>query len=217
MKHVFGPDKPDYVVDSWPGQFTEYFNWLGYLLPLPDVVSVITTRKENGASNACPSGIGMLVGACNEFSSLIAVYTNYHTYGNILREKEWCINIPHASMAPMWDRTIRNNNPESDELTDAGFTVEPSQTIKAPRIAECIVNLECRLEWDHPLYEGSNMHLFCGRITALAIDESLINCGTDERLRAINPSYLVQGQINPLTGQSLDPARLLTILEHDLK
>lgn len=217
MKHVFGPDKPEYVVDGWPGQFTNVFCWLSYLLPLPYTISVITTRKENGAPNACPSGVGMLIGAGNEFSSLIAVYTHHHTYENILREKEWCINIPHSTMAPMWDRTIRNNGPENDEITDAGFTVEPSQTIKSPRIAECLINLECRLEWDRLLYEGSNTHLFCGHITALAMDESLVNCGTDERLRALNQSYGVQGQINPFTGQSLDPAMLLTILQHDLK
>ena len=212
MKHVFGPDKPEWVVDEWPGQFT-----LDYLFPVPSAISVITTRKENGASNACPDAGGMFLGGANEFSALIAIHSHVHTYTNILREKEWCINFPHHTMAPMWDKTIRNNGPENDELTDAGFTVESGQTIKAPRIAECLVNLECRLEWDSPLYEGSNMHLFCGRVTALAMDESLVNCGADERLRTMGLLYLVQGQINPFTGQRLDSSRLLTILQHDLR
>jgi hypothetical protein len=60
------------------------------------------------------------------------------------------------------------------------------------------------------------MHLFCGRITALAMDESLVNCGAEERLRAMGLSYLVMGQINPLTGQTLDPSRQLNVLQHDL-
>lgn len=216
MKQVFGPDRPEYVVDGWPGQFTEVFCWLSYLFTLPGAISVITTRKEDGAPNACPSAT-ILVGGRDEFSSLVEVGTGYHTYSNVLREKEWCVNFPHSRMAPMWDRTIRNNGPENDEITDAGFTVESSQTISAPRIAECLVSLECRLEWDRPLYEGGGSHLFCGRIVGLALDESLINCGMDERLRALGLSYLVQGQINPLTGQSMDPARLLTILQHDLQ
>lgn len=216
MKHVFGPEKPEYVVDGWPGQYTAIFSWLESLFTLPRAVSVITTCKENGAPNACPDAWGTLIGGGNEYSSLIAVYLHYHTYANILREKEWCINFPDFTMAPMWDRTIRNNGPENDELTDAGFTVEPGQTVKAPRIAECLVNLECRLEWDRPLYERSNVHLFCGRITALAMDESLVSCGAEERLRAMGLSYTVMGQTNPFTGEKLDPSRQLNILQHDL-
>jgi flavin reductase (DIM6/NTAB) family NADH-FMN oxidoreductase RutF len=216
MKHVFGPDRPDYVVDGWPGQFTAIFSWLDCLFTLPRPVSVITTRKENGAPNACPDAWGTLIGGGRDYSSFIAVYLHYHTYANILREKEWCINYPDSTMESKWDQTMRNNGPGNDEITDAGFTVEPAQTIQAPRIAECLVNLECRLEWDRPLYEGSNMHLFCGRITALAMHDSLVHCGQDERLRAMSLSYLVHGQMDPLTGQGLDPSRQLNVLQYDL-
>ncbi len=217
MKHIFGPDKPEYVVDGWPGQYTTIFSWLESLFTLPRAVSVITTRKENGAPNACPDAWGTLIGGGNDYSSLIGVYLHYHTYANILREKEWCINFPDFTMESKWDQTMRSNGPENDEVTDAGFTVEPAQTIKAPRIAECRVNLECRLEWDRPLYDGSNMHLFCGRVSALAMDESLVSCDTEERLRAMSLSYLVMGQMNPLTGQESDPSKHLTILQHDIR
>ncbi len=215
MKHVFGPDKPEYVVEGWPGQFT-IFSWLDKLFALPRAVSVITTRKENGAPNACPDMWGMLIGGGNEYSALIAVYLHYHTYENILREREWCINFPDCTMESKWYQAILSNGPENDEISDAGFTVEPGQTVKAPRIAECLVNLECRLEWNRPLYEGSNMHLFCGRVTALAVDDSLVNCGAEERLRAMSLSYTVQGQINPLTGEGLNPSMQLRMVQHDL-
>ena len=216
MKHVFGPEKPEHVAEGWPGQFTTIFSWLDCLFTLPRPVSVITTRKANGAPNACPDAWGTLLGGGEDYSSLIAVYHHYHTYENILREREWCINFPDSTMESKWDQTMRSNDPDNDEITDAGFTVEQAQTVQAPRIAECLINLECRLEWDRPLYEGSNMHLFCGRITALAMDESLMHLGQDERLRAMSLSYLVHGQINPLTGALLDPSRQLTILRHDL-
>jgi len=215
MKHVFGPEKPDFVREGWPGQFT-IFSWLDKLFTLPRAVSVITTRKENGAPNACPDMWGILIGGGTEYSSLIAVYLHYHTHANILREREWCVNLPTSSMESKWEQTMALNGPENDEISDAGFTVEPGQTVSAPRIAECLVNLECRLEWDRPLYEGSNVHLFCGKVTAVAIDESLIRCGPEERLRALDLSYNVQGQINPLTGESLSPSKQLTILRHDL-
>jgi flavin reductase (DIM6/NTAB) family NADH-FMN oxidoreductase RutF len=105
---------------------------------------------------------------------------------------------------------------DKDSQVDAGLTVEPGETVKAPRIGECLVNLGCRLEWERSLYEGSNVHLFCGRVTAVAVHESLIACGPEERLRVLDLSYCVQGQINPLTGESLSPSRQMTILQHDL-
>jgi flavin reductase (DIM6/NTAB) family NADH-FMN oxidoreductase RutF len=42
--------------------------------------------------------------------------------------------------------------------------VEPAQEIKAPRIAECPINLECRLEWHRRLYEGSIWVLAAGKV-----------------------------------------------------
>jgi flavin reductase (DIM6/NTAB) family NADH-FMN oxidoreductase RutF len=216
IKHIFGPDKPEYIIDGWPGQYTAIFSWLESLFTLPRAVSVITTCKENGAPNACPDAWGTLIGGGKDYSSLIAVYRHYHTFENILRDREWCINFPDYTMESKWNKTMRINDIDNDEITDAGFTVEPSHTIKAPRIAECLVNLECQLEWNRPLHEGSNMHLFCGRITALAMDDSLICCNAEERLRALDLSYLVMGQMNPLTGQKSDPSKQLTILQHDL-
>ncbi len=216
MKHVFGPDRPEYVVEEWPGQYTAIFSWLESLFTLPRPVSVITTRKENGAPNACPDAWGTLVGGGGNYCSLIGVYRHYHTYANILREKEWCINYPDFTMESKWYQTIQGNGAENDEITDAGFSAEPAETISAPRIAECLVSLECRLEWDRPLCEGSDMHLFCGRVSVLAMDESLVSCSAEERLRAMSLSYHVMGQMNPLTGQTSDPSKQLTILQHDL-
>lgn len=215
MKHVFGPEKPDVVSEVWPGQFTAG-PWLETLFALPRMIWVITTRKENEASNACPDDSGVLIGGGTEYSSLIAVSLDGHTYTNILREKEWCINLISSSMESKWRKTIECNGPDNDELSDAGFTIERGETVKAPRIGECLVNLECRLEWNRSLYEGSKTQLFCGRITAVAVHESLIGCGTEERLRALELSYCVQDQINPVTGEHLTPYTLLSILPQSL-
>ena len=88
MRHVFAPDKPEYVVDGWPGQFTSIFSWLDRLFALPRPVSVITTRKGNGTPNPCPDAWGALIGGGNDYSSLVPVCLHDHTYANILRERE---------------------------------------------------------------------------------------------------------------------------------
>ena len=210
MKHLFGPEKPEAVKEVWPGQFTES-SWLESLLALPRPIAVITTRKENGASNACPGDVGLLVGGGTEYSSLIAVAVGGHTYANILREQEWCINLISSSMEAKWRKTIQCNGPENDELSDAGFALERGETVRAPRIGDCLVNLECRMEWNRPLHGESRTHLFCGRVTAVAVHESLVSCGLEERLRALDLPYGVQDQMDPLTGRHLDPYALFGI------
>lgn len=208
MKHLFRPEKPEAVKEVWPGQFTES-SWLQSLLALPRPLAVITTRKENGAPNACPDDVPLLVGGGTEYSSLIAAAIRGHTYANILREREWCINLISSSMESEWRKTIQYNGTDNDELSDAGFTPEQAETVGAPRIGECLINLECRLGWDRPLYDGSTTHLFCGRVTAVAVHDSIVSHGLEERLRALDLPYGVQDQINPITGQVLNRFTLL--------
>jgi len=215
MKRLFGPEKPAVVSEVWPGQFTVE-PWLESLFTLPRVISVITTRKENGASNACPDASGTLIGGGTEYSSLIAVSVNGHTYTNVMREREWCINLISSRMESKWRNAIKYNGPDNDELSDAGFTIEQGETVKAPRIGDSLVNLECRLEWNRSLHQGSKTHLFCGRITAVAVHESLVSCGTEERLRAMDLPYCVQDQVNPLSGERLNPYALLSISPQNL-
>ncbi len=215
MKHLFRPEKPEVVQEVWPGQFTES-SWLESVLALPRPIVIITTRKENGAANACPGDVGLLVGGAMDYSSLLAVSIGGHTCANLLREGEWCLNLISSSMESKWRKTIQCNGPENDELSEAGFTSEPGETVKAPRIGECLINLECRLEWDRPLYEGSRTHLFCGKVSAVAVHESLANCGLEARLRALDLPYGAQDQINPLSGQHLNPYALLSMLAQDI-
>jgi flavin reductase (DIM6/NTAB) family NADH-FMN oxidoreductase RutF len=50
--------------------------------------------------------------------------------------------------------------------------LESAKAVQAPRIAECAVNLECSLEWNRPLYEGSRWHLLVGEVLHIAMDEA---------------------------------------------
>lgn len=168
---------------------------------MPNPIFLITTRKANGAANACLHSWGMLVGDKDNFSSLLALLDSGHTYANILREGEWCINFPSFEYHAQCTETIHVNAPDNDEVTDAGFTLEASQTVRAPRIAECWANLECRLEWDRPLYEKSCWRLVLGRVTHAAVDESVMAVDPTERIQAMRLMYNMRGTLNPLDRQ----------------
>jgi flavin reductase (DIM6/NTAB) family NADH-FMN oxidoreductase RutF len=93
------------------------------------------------------------------------------------------------------------NGLDNDEITDAGFTIEPSVVIESPRIAECLVNMECVLEWQRPLFEGSRQRLVVGRVVHLAMDERACVVDTAQRLGVLDTMFNVRSTLDPLTGK----------------
>ena len=207
MKHEIDVTTPENMKEIWPGSY-DLFSWLDYVVTIPNSISLITTRKANGASNACLHAWGLLVGDRDNYTSLLAMHDYFHTYANILREGEWCVGFPSFEHYPKCFETINCNAPNNDEITEAGFTAESAKTVQAPRIVECPVSLECRLEWHRPLYESSHWHLFAGRVLHLVMDEVIMVPDPVERLRAMSLMYNVRSTVNPLNGEQYGPNTL---------
>ena len=207
MKREISITQPEYLIEDWPGKY-EVFSWLEYIVTVPNPIYLITTRKANGAPNANLQSWGLLVGERGNYSSLLALLDQTHTYGNILREGEWCICFPSFGHYPKCFETIQHNAPDNDEITEAGLTVELAKSVQAPRIAECSVNLECRLEWHRPLYEDSRWHLFTGRVLHIAMEEAMMVPDPIERVRTMGLMYNIRSTVNPMTGEQYGPNTL---------
>jgi flavin reductase (DIM6/NTAB) family NADH-FMN oxidoreductase RutF len=207
MKHEIGIEQPAYLVEDWPGKY-EVFSWLEYVVTVPNPIFLVTTRKANGAANANLHSWGLLVGEGEHYSSLLALLDGTHTYANIMREGEWCLNFPSVAQCGPCFETIQCNGPDNDEILDAGLTVEAARTVQAPRVAECAIHVECVLAWHRPLYEGSAWHLFAGHVTHVAMDEAAMAVDPDERLRALALMYNVRGTVHPLSGAYYGPNTL---------
>lgn len=207
MKRDINITQPEYLVEDWPGKY-DVFSWLEYIVTVPNPIFFVTTRKPNGAPNANLTSWGFLIGEKGNYSILMALLNNSHTYKNILREGEWCVGFPSFQHYRQCFETIRLNQPDNDEITDSGLTVELPKCVQAPRIAECLINLECRLEWHRPLYENSRWHLFTGRVLHLAMDESVMVPDPVERIRLMELMYNVRSTVHPLTGEQYGPNTL---------
>jgi len=207
MKHEVGIEQPMNLTEDWPGKY-DLFSWLEYAVTVPHPIFLITTRKANGAPNACLHSWGILVGDRENYSSLLAMHDYYHTYANILREEEWCVNFPSFEHYPQCFETIHCNAPDNDEIAEAGLTSEPAQMVQAPRIVECPINLECRLEWHRPLYEGNRWRLLAGRVVHVAMDAAATVPDPMERMQAMKLMYNIRGTVNPLDGQQYGPNSL---------
>jgi flavin reductase (DIM6/NTAB) family NADH-FMN oxidoreductase RutF len=207
MKHEIQIGTPENLEEIWPGSY-DLFSWLEYVVTIPYSMFLITTRKANGNPNACLHSWGFLVGDRDNYTSIIAVLDYYHTYENILREGEWCLNYPSADDYEKCFETIHVNEADNDEITAAGLTVEASHVIQAPRIAECHTNLECKLEWHRPLYEGNQWYLMAGRIVHVAMDEKVLAVDPIERMKNMRLMYNIRGTINPVSGEIYGPNSL---------
>lgn len=207
MKREIGIRTPENLPEIWPGSY-DLFSWLAYVVSVPNCITIITTRKANGAPNACLHSWGMLVGDRDNYTSLLALCDYFHTYENILREGEWCVNFPSVDHYPQAFDTIHVNHPDNDEISDAGLTVEPAQEVQAPRIAECPINLECRLEWHRRLYEGSTWVLAAGKVLHVAMEERVMATDPAERMEALKLMYNIRGVLNPINLEMYGPNSL---------
>ena len=198
MKHEFRASHPADLKPAWAGQF-ELFSWLNHALSIPGVVFLITTRKESGAPNACLHAWGMLAGDTDRYTSVLAVPDYAHTHANILREGEWCLNFPRFDQYQQSFRTIGSHGPDEDEIAAAGFTPEGARTVRAPRVAECPVVLECRLTWHRPLQEGSCWHLFAGLVETAALAEEVLDPDPERRMKAMGLMYSFNEPRHPAT------------------
>jgi flavin reductase (DIM6/NTAB) family NADH-FMN oxidoreductase RutF len=201
MKHEIGVVRPAHCQESWPGKY-QLFSWLEYATTIPYPTFLITTVKANGVPNACWHSWGSFAGDGEGYYCVVTLLDSYHTYDNILRAGEWCVNLPTLEQRAQCERTIEHNTLERDEIGESGFTAEPSQVIASPRIAECPVSMECRLEWHHPLAEVSRWHVFAGRIVHAAIDDAVLSTDPGARLQAMNTMYNVRSTLDPLTGET---------------
>ena len=119
---------------------------MGYLSTKPTMI--ITTLHESGIVNA---GV---FGAYTNLSPTqvgIAIGKTSHTYSNIIRSKEFVINIPGSDIVKSIDILADNIPVERSELDDAELTAKDSVTIKTPSIAECVAAVEFTFDKDIPI------------------------------------------------------------------
>lgn len=212
MKHEIQISTPEDLAEIWPGSY-DLFSWLDYVVNIPHPMFLITTRKANGAPNACLHSWGFLVGDRDNYTSILGILDYCHTYHNILREGEWCLNFPSLDDYQKCFETIFVNEADNDEITEAGLTVESAQVIRAPRIAECPINIECCLEWHRPLYENSQWHIMAGRIVHVAMGDQALTHDPAERMRNLRLMYNLRGTLNPVSGEMYGPNSLGLISE----
>jgi flavin reductase (DIM6/NTAB) family NADH-FMN oxidoreductase RutF len=139
------------------------------LYPVP--VVLVTCADEQGKPNVVTlAWVGTV--ASKPPQAAIAIRPSRYSHTVISQTGEFAINIPNADLLPAVDQCGHVSGARIDKFAQTGLTPEPASQIQPPLIAECPVNLECKLTQTIPL--GSH-DLFIGEIVAVHVDEDLLD------------------------------------------
>jgi flavin reductase (DIM6/NTAB) family NADH-FMN oxidoreductase RutF len=139
------------------------------LYPMPLVL--VTCVDEQGAPNIVTLAyVG--TAAAKPPQAAIAIRPSRYSHAVIGRTGEFVINIANEDLLPAVDQCGHVSGARTDKFARTGLTPEPASQIQAPLIAECPVNLECKLTQTIPL--GSH-DLFIGEIVAVHVDEESLD------------------------------------------
>jgi flavin reductase (DIM6/NTAB) family NADH-FMN oxidoreductase RutF len=160
-------------------------------------VVLISTCNEDGSFNIAPiSSIFWLGWRC-----VIGISAFSKTTENIQRGRSCVLNLPSVNEASFVNRlaltTGSNPVPESkkqkgyryvkDKFTLAGLTPQSSDTIQAPRISECPVQMEAVLEATHGIGDNDGqlkgkIRMMEFRIQRIHLEESILMNGSRKRV-----------------------------------
>lgn len=153
-------------------------------------VVIITTRNDQGQSNAAP--FAMFMEVCHN-PPLVAfsVGKGKDTYHNVKRTGEFVINVPGEDVLRKLMVTAKRYPPGVNELTEAGFGELPGMKVAAARIADCMIHFECIAEW---IKEAGDHFIVTGRVVSATIDKDAVTDDFQIRLEKIKPvHYLGRG------------------------
>jgi len=169
MHYQIGKAHPADFKEAWPGELGMFSHYDAVASP-PQPLCLITTLKENGKPNACFHAGVLFSGDSDSYYAVLAGMGGNHTYENILRDNEFCINFLSSAYYAACGLTIEHNGDDDDEIAAGGFTAEPCETIKPPRIGEALVSFECKLISTHDISGKGGKDLFAGEVLLVHVD-----------------------------------------------
>lgn len=146
---------------------------IGVIVPRP--IAFVSTRGAGGRPNLAPFSF---FNGLTSRPPLLSIAINLRdgepkdTLRNIRASREFVVNVVDAAMLERMVRTSGEWPPEVNEFELVGFTEAPADRVRAPRVAESPVSLECRLHQELPFAETV---LVIGEILRAHVDERVLD------------------------------------------
>jgi flavin reductase (DIM6/NTAB) family NADH-FMN oxidoreductase RutF len=93
------------------------------------------------------------------------------TLRNIIETQEFVVNIVSRSVAEQMNQTSAEYPATISEFERAGLTATPSRLVQPPRVAESLVNFECKLI---QLIQHGNNNLVLGEVLGINLSDDVV-------------------------------------------
>ena len=203
MKRELDRDSAKLLYENWPGQF-DAFSHMEFACSIPQILFLISTRKQNGKPNLCFHSWSCFGGDDGGYFAVMQNVAHIsHTYENIVRDGEFCINFISADYYSNAIATITGNGNECDEFEEGHFTPEPARIVRVPRVKESFMTLECQLACNVDLSRKGLNSMIIGRVLHAAVEEDYI-AGVDKRYGPQGFLFNIHEPADFATGQLED-------------
>ena len=139
-----------------------------YLYPIPAVM--VTCGPPDKPNIITLAWVGTL---CSHPPTVgISIRPSRHSHGLVKQHGEFAVNLPTADMAKVTDYCGTVSGRKVDKFAATGLTSSPSKALETVVIAECPLNIECKVT--QVLSLGTH-DLFLGEVVAVQVDENILN------------------------------------------
>ncbi len=182
-------------------------------------VVIISSTNEDGSTNIAPMSSAWWLGQ----DAMFAMATSSHTTANLLRDDECVMNLAPSTLVGAVDRLAlltgstvppaykvrQGYRHEPDKFAASGLTRQAADLVRPDRIAECPIQLECRIVARHD-FHASNA-------TAVAFQATVLRAHVLDDLVIPGTAYVDPLRWDPLimkfcdffgNAESLHPSRL---------
>ena len=137
----------------------------------PSPAALVTSADADGRPNVVTLGEGFNVSIASPVIVGIAIRTVTYSYALIRDGGEFVVNLPTADMLEAVDGVGSISGRECDKFQRFGLTALPAERVRPPLIAQCPLNVECRVLSEQQV---GDHQLFLGEALAEHVDEDCL-------------------------------------------
>ncbi|HHX44150.1 MAG TPA: flavin reductase family protein [Chloroflexi bacterium] len=172
----------------------------------PTPAAMITCATPDGRPNIITLGEVYML-SLEPLVMGISIRPQRYSYGVIAETREFVVNYVTEELAAQTDYCGMVSGRDVDKFAATGLTPEPAAEVQAPLIAECPLNIECRVRDILPL--GSH-HVFVADAVATHVEEAILDANGQvdpERARAIAFIGRAYWKVEGLVDRAFVPGR----------
>ena len=158
----------------------------------PSPAALITSVDADGRPNVLTLGEVFNVSIHTPVIVGIAIRQATYSHGLITAAGEFCVNLPTTAILRQVDQVGSISGRQcADKFTAFGLTPLPASEVRPPLIAECPVNIECKVLSCEPVGDHD---LILGEVVAMHVDDDKLDADDHVRVEKLDTLSYVLGQ-----------------------